>query len=148
MSVGSLMTKIAKLQKQITGEENAKESEESLPETAETSNETNILLFKAARTLKDHIKQHASKLRAKRISKDESMTISYEAAASCISTTLYNFVAWMITDAQPSVDGSDSRVQLDSQEKSKVLNLSQDISASIAYIPTPKHIGIALHILK
>ena len=144
MSVGSLITKIAKLQKQITGEENAEESDKSLPET---SNET-ILLFNAARTLKDHIKQCASKLRAKRISKGESMTISYKAAASCIPTTLYNFVAWMIKDAQPSVDGSDSRVQLDSQEKSKVLNLSQDISASIAYNPTPKHIGIALHILK
>ena len=110
MSVGSLMTQIAKLKAHIPAEGNEAESEECLPDTPETSNEINILLFNAARALKNDIKQHASKLSAERISKDESMTISYEAAAGCIPTTLYNFVAWLITDAQPSVDESDLRV--------------------------------------
>ena len=148
MSAGSLMMQIEKLKKQLPAEENIAENQILLAVTPETSNGINIILFNAARALKNVVKQHASNLKAERISTDESITISYEAAAGCIPITLYNFVAWLITDAEPSVNASDSRVQLESQEKSKVLNLSQDISASIAYIPTPKHIGIAIYIVK
>ena len=60
---------------------------------------------------------------------------------------LYNHVAWLITDASPETNNS-GRVTLHSKQHEQVLNLSQDICTAISGMPTPKHVGTALHILK
>lgn len=72
---------------------------------------------------------------------------SYEAASKCIPDSLYNHVAWLVTDASPDVCDS-GRVQVDQTTHEKILNLSQDIAAQVSKIPTPKQVGLSLHILK
>ena len=60
---------------------------------------------------------------------------------------LYNHLAWLLTDASPEV-GEDGRVKVSPKQHEKVLNIAQDICHTVAGIPTPNHIGTALHILK
>lgn len=72
--MGSLITKIASLKKQVAAEECGEESEDELPRTAE-ADEKNVILYNAARTLYSDIKDVTSKLRATRSNPDESMTI-------------------------------------------------------------------------
>ena len=72
---------------------------------------------------------------------------SYEAASKCIPDDLYNHVAWMIT--QTGADfGTESRVELKRAEHERVLNISQDLMSQVTNVPLPKHIGIALHVLR
>lgn len=73
------------------------------------------------------------------------LEISYLEASRRVSSNLYNHMAWMITDASPEL-GEDGRVNV--SPKQQVLNLPQDVCQAVAKIPTPKHIGTALHILK
>lgn len=75
------------------------------------------------------------------------MDISYEAASNQAVNSLYNHIAWITTNAEMDL-GPDGRVILPPSKQQKVLNLCQDVYASIGNIPTPKHVGIALHILK
>lgn len=75
------------------------------------------------------------------------LEFSYSSASKCIPDSLYNHVAWLVTNSDPEVDKS-GRVLLDKPTHEKVLNLSQDIAAQVSNIPTPKQVGLALHILK
>ena len=75
------------------------------------------------------------------------LEISYLEASQRVSCTLYNHLAWLITDASPEV-GEDGRVHVSQKQHEQILNLAQDISHSVGCIATPKHIGTALHILK
>ena len=76
------------------------------------------------------------------------MQITFDAANERLPVSLYNHVAWLITDATPELTDPNTRVQLKEREREKVLNLAQDISAAVANTPNPKHIGSALHVLK
>ena len=73
--------------------------------------------------------------------------ISYQGAANLVPLDLYNLLAWLLTDSDESV-GEDGRVQLSTAEDERVLNLAQDIVSSLTRLPLPKHIGVAMHILK
>jgi len=75
------------------------------------------------------------------------MEVSYLEASRRVSCNLYNYLAWLITDAPPEV-GEDGRVHVNPKQNEQVLNLAQDVCQAVAGIPTPKHIGTALHILK
>ena len=75
------------------------------------------------------------------------LEISYLEASRRVNCNLYNHLAWMTTDASPEV-GEDGRVKVSPRQHEQVLNLAQDVCQTVASIPTPKHIGTALHILK
>ena len=60
---------------------------------------------------------------------------------------MYNFLAWLLTDSDESLEEG-GRVQLSIVEEEHVLNLAQDIVGSLTQQPLPKHIGVAIHILK
>ena len=44
--------------------------------------------------------------------------------------------------------GGDGRVPLSGRQHEQVLNVCQDIMSSMSSIPTPKHVGMALHVIK
>ena len=75
------------------------------------------------------------------------MEVSYFEASQRVSCNLYNHLAWLITNASPEVS-EDGRVHVNPKQHEQVLNLAQDVCQAVAGIPTPKHIGTALHILK
>ena len=76
------------------------------------------------------------------------MEITFDAATECVPVSLYNHVAWLVTDVPPQLSESNKRVELTEHEHEKVLNLAQDIGEAVTSIPNPKHIGTALHVLK
>jgi len=75
------------------------------------------------------------------------MEISYTEASRRVTNSLYNHVAWLVTDASPDV-GDDGRVLINPKKHEQVLNLAQDLSHAVAGTPTPKHVGTALHVTK
>ena len=75
------------------------------------------------------------------------MDILYECAERVVPKELYNILAWIVSAAGEEL-GPDGRVILPKKQHEKVLNLAQDIAAATANVRTPKHIGIALHLLK
>ncbi|KAJ8385346.1 hypothetical protein AAFF_G00189670 [Aldrovandia affinis] len=75
------------------------------------------------------------------------LEISYLEASRRVSCNLYNHLAWLITDASPEV-GDAGQVKVSPKQHEQVLNLAQDVCQTVAGIPTPTHIGTALHILK
>ena len=76
----------------------------------------------------------------------EDIEISYKGASNLVPLDLYNFLAWLLTDSDESLEEG-GRVQLSTVEEEHVLNLAQDIVGSLTQQPLPKHIGVAMHIL-
>lgn len=75
------------------------------------------------------------------------MNVNYETAYERVNTKLYNHMAWLVTDADAEI-GDDGHVILNRKQHEKVLNIAQDITASVTGIATPKQIGTALYLLK
>ena len=77
------------------------------------------------------------------------MNVRFGTALAHVNEKLYNHVAWMIPGSDPE-KGEDGHVLLNEQQKERVLNIGQDITATINGITTPtcKHIGTALYLLK
>lgn len=73
--------------------------------------------------------------------------ISYGAALSQIPVNLYNHLAWLLFDTPDSV-GENERVDLPNDRVERVLSLAQDIVGLLSKQPTPKQVGLALHVLK
>ena len=73
--------------------------------------------------------------------------ISHEAALCQVPVSLYNHLAWLLFDI-PDTLGEDGRVDLPNDRMQSVLNLVQDIVSLLSKQPTPKQVGLALHILK
>ena len=73
------------------------------------------------------------------------LEISYLEAFRRVSSNLCNHLAWMITSPEL---GEDGRVKVTPKQQEQVLNLAQDVCQAVVKIPTLKHIGTALHILK
>ena len=148
MSIGYLLAKVASMKDEISAEESADESEDDSTES-NGIRERNITLYLSAKSLQTDIKATASQLKKNRKENiDTSMQITFDAANERLPVSLYNHVAWLITDATPELTDPNTRVQLKEREHEKVLNLAQDISAAVANTPNPKHIGSALHVLK
>jgi len=78
---------------------------------------------------------------------EQSMDISYEEALRRTGTNLYNHMAWLLTGAGAETNDS-GRVELNVKQHKQVLNISQDIISAVSGIPTPKHVGTALHVFK
>ena len=75
------------------------------------------------------------------------LDVSFEGASKVVPIDLYNHLAWLIHDATFEM-GPDGRVSLSKKQHEQVLNVSQDIIAAMSSTPTPKQVGIALHIIK
>ena len=105
-------------------------------------NESNDIrsMFTAAKLLRSKLK-----CLSKDSNQDE-VTISCEHASHLTPNELYNFMAWLVTDANEETE-QNGRVLISSKKHETVVNLSQDVMAVFG-IPTPKHIGLGLHILK
>lgn len=78
---------------------------------------------------------------------EQSMEISYAEALRRTGTNLYNHMAWLLTGAGAETN-DEGRVELSAKQHEQVLNISQDICSALSGIPTPKHVGTALHVLK
>ena len=77
-----------------------------------------------------------------------SMEISYAAAMNCVPKELCNHLGWLIYDASPKLN-EDGSIELQKQQHEKVLSLAQGICCcSATKMPTPKHVGPALHLVK
>ena len=80
------------------------------------------------------------------ILENEELEISYEGAASQVPVVLYNHLAWLLTERDEYRE--DGKIQLSKDDDEKVLSLAQDIVGFLTRQQLPKHIGLALHILK
>ena len=78
---------------------------------------------------------------------DTNMEISYNSALKFVPNGFYNHLAWVITDRGYET-GPEGRVQLKNKQHEQVLNIAQDICSAVAYIPMPKHVGMALYVHK
>ncbi|KAK7067403.1 hypothetical protein SK128_011199, partial [Halocaridina rubra] len=67
--------------------------------------------------------------------------------SSQVMVDLYNHLACSLTEGDECL-GEDGKVQLTKDDDEKVLNLMQDILGCLSIKPLPKHIGVAVHILK
>ena len=72
------------------------------------------------------------------------INMTHNTAYSQVNKELNNHIAWLITDGDPEV----GYAILNQEQKQKVLNITQDITAAISDTPNLKQIGIALHLLK
>ena len=75
------------------------------------------------------------------------LDVSYEEASEIVPNDLYNHLAWII-HGTPFEVGPKARVSLSQKQHEQVLNIGQDIISAMSSIPTPKQVGIALHIIK
>ena len=83
------------------------------------------------------------------------MEISYESASDIIPKDLYNFLAWLITDIDISlciivmliyhISLDKDKVTLGTKIHERVVQIAQDLIAAVTSLPTPRHIGLALH---
>ena len=157
LSIGCLMTKLKELKERVDEEEYAEESDDEMPQ-----DDTMVSAYHTARRIRMELqeqrkteKQALKAAQEARTSEHEGehegispqMQISYSEASDRVSNNLYNLSAWLITDSPPEV-GDDGRVHVSPQQHEQVLNLAQDVCKAVAGIPTPKHVGTALHILK
>ena len=75
------------------------------------------------------------------------LELSYETVVKHIPSALYNFLAFLMTDAGPEL-GENSLVSLQQQKHEQVLNMAQVLVVKFTKLPMPKHILLALHALK
>lgn len=75
------------------------------------------------------------------------LEISYASAAEIIPTDLYDYLAWLLTDASLLTD-TNGRVSLPRNKHVQVLNIAQDMMTNVTKVPMPKNVGLALYILK
>ena len=106
-------------------------------------------LYHSAKVIQASVKEVASEIRNEQRESMElcSMEISYAAAMKYVPKELYNHLGWLIYDASPKLN-EDGRIELQKQQHEKVLNLAQDICFAATKMPTPKHVGTALHLVK
>ena len=164
LNIGCMLTKLKELKETAEEAEYEEESEDEV-----TSDDTIVSSYNTAKRirmeLQDQRKANKEALKSAREtrsslasvsqqmpgneSEDPSLQleISYLGASRRVSCNLYNHLAWLITDASTEVD-EDGRVKITPKQNEQVLNLAQDICQIVAGIPTPKHVGTALHILK
>jgi RNase P/RNase MRP subunit p29 len=128
------------------------------PEEFDKQSEMKRFSFNAAKFLKREIKLEFSKEKLRRKSnegdyttvhnEDEAkMNISNDEAEKRVPKAVFHFVTWFITDVDLQFS-DDDRVDIDTKSKQKVLNFSRDILSAVIKALTPKHVGIALYILK
>ena len=80
-------------------------------------------------------------------SQDSQLEISYESAFGRIPKDIYNHIAWIVTKSDAEL-GENGKVKLSDNQRKKVLDVTQNLMVHTTSIPMPKHVGLALHILK
>ena len=127
LSIGKLLATVAKHKLSDLECDHKEESEEDESRTNATDDELSIQSYHAAKSLrldiKDNAKQERKGFKAFQSQTAEGenqidvppLEISYEYALEQIGVSLYNHVAWLITDAS-SETKSDGRVCLDSKQ--------------------------------
>ena len=94
--------------------------------------------------MKEHVKQERFTCRS---GETDQETISYESASKHVPVDLFNHLAWMLFEDDTPV-GENGRVPLTESQQETVLNIAQDVLLQVTGTPMPKHIGLALYILK
>ena len=113
----------------------------------------NNQLYTSAKCLRNQIRNIAKKQRATKSNADEPYTalngihISNDGALNQIQTDLYNYLRWLLSDAELTFR-DDGKLEIADNIHEKVINLAQDIMFNTAYVALPKHVGLALHLLK
>ena len=113
----------------------------------------NNQLYTSAKCLRNQIRNIAKKQRATKINAVEPYTpfngidVSNDGALSQIPNDLYNYLGWLLSDTELTFR-DDGKLQIADNIHEKVINLAQDIMFNTAYVALPKHVGLALHLLK
>lgn len=164
LNIGCLLTKLKELKEKAEEAEYEEESEDEVPQdnaivsSYNTAKRIRLELQAQRKAEKQALKcdreARSSSVRGSNQTPEgenqylsQHLEISYPEASQRVGVNLYNHLAWLLTDASPEV-GEDGRVKVSPKQHEKVLNIAQDICQTVAGIPTPKHIGTALHILK
>lgn len=159
ITVSEMCSIVAKLQHELNESEIQTESEESDSDTNQTVR-TQIDSFGLSKHLRSVMKEKAKALDRKTnvvgasssqtIDKIEhflDLQISYDCASDSIPDDLYNHLAWIITNNDADID-SRGRVLLPPKQHHRVLNIAQELMYQTTSLPMPKHVGLAIHILK
>lgn len=153
LSLSTLLTEVRQLKSRLEEWEYLEyEGDRNDSERCEQGNHVHFQResFYAAKSIRKEVKSLEMKTRQKLAGREpgkSDLDISYEEASELIPIELYNHISWMIFDV-PFDIGIDGRVALTQKQHEQVLNLCQDIIASMSSVPTPKQLGIALHVIK
>ena len=142
ISVAQLSKEIGKLQENDTQVDFSDTEENEIPHNLEF----NRMSFHSAKRIREAVKDMGKQATSNQTLPVE-LELSYESAAKLVQNSLYNHLAWLLTDLSADVPAS-GKVELDQAAHEKVLNLAQDIMGNVNKIPTPKQVGLSLHILK
>ena len=75
---------------------------------------------------------------------EDALEIKIAAAQHRVPVELYNHIAWMSTD----IDYTTGKLDLPTKTYDLVLSICQDLVSNATKLPMPKHVGLAVHILK
>ena len=141
ISVAQLFKEIGKLQND-TQVDFSDTEENEIPHNLEF----NRMSFHSAKRIRETVKDMGKQVTSNQTLPVE-LELSYKSAAKLVPNSSYNHLAWLLTDLSADVPAS-GKVELDQAAHEKVLNLAQDIMGNVNKIPTPKQVGLSLHILK
>lgn len=149
LTLGEMVTLAAKMQTDLEESQLVYEEidDEIVSENPKDENVTRDLhaVAKYMKYVRMKIKNKEKQMKVTDIVSEIGM--SYDHASAVIPNDLYHLLAWLITDNNSSLE-SENRVILNTKNHDKVLNIAQDLIATATAIPTPKHIGLALHIFR
>ena len=138
---------IKKLSEDLDEQQLITESDEESNEEESVSTQPGINpeAFTIAKQIR-HVIQTGLKTRNDKVD-DEMMDISYQSVQECIPVLLYNFIACIISTIDPD-HALGEKIELSKQKHEMVLNIAQDLMYAVVKSPMPKHIGLALHVLR
>lgn len=100
--------------------------------------------------LQSNVYNFAKYLRADLIAsctQQDTVTITKECASNIIPNSLYNLFSWILTEKEVTFDKY-GKVLLEGKLEEKVLNICQDFLFALTGLKTPKHVGLAVYVLK
>ena len=160
ITVGEMFSMAAKLKEKVDESTLAAESEGSSSSEEEVDSVNKLAsaqrdIYVVGKHVRTELKHRGKELKRK-VTEETGTTnettndieVSYAAAKLLIPDALYNLIAWIICKIDDSKIKTDGRVELSSTDDEKVLNISQDIMSSVAKVPMPKQIGLALYVLR
>ncbi len=157
MNIAELIDQVHSLKLQMKESDYSEENIEVSNDDDHASDKKRML-FHSAKLMRTELKEMGkAEKSAVRLFKQEdtdetahnslSMDISLESASHRVTDSLYNHMAWLLTDADETI-GDNGRVPLSQGQHEQVLNIAQDVAAIVADIPMPKQVGTAIHVLK
>ena len=153
ITVGKMCELATELKNELDDFQMQTESDESEKESFTDIDRTETDSFYLAKHLQSAMKSSAKIVKAATSSDNQvsgtvhNLELSYETVVKHIPSALYNFLAFLTTDAGPEL-GENGFVSLQQQKHEQVLNMAQDLMVNVTKLPMPNHIGLALHVLK